>query len=98
MDDLNEWISRVEQRAKSNTHRIDDLEVDNKALRALASSVSVLAAKQEIVEKNVCEIRADVKALKAVPAGRWEAVLRALLTALAAGLIGFALARLGIGG
>ena len=98
MEELNERILKLEERAKSNTHRIDDLEADNKALHQLATSVEVLATKQETIEANVTEIKDDVKSLKALPGSRWEAVLKAALTAVIAGLVGFALARFGIGG
>ena len=99
MDDgIQAQIASVEARCKSNTHRIDELEADNKALHQLATSVEVLATKQETIEENVNEIKADVKSLKALPAGRWEAVVKGLVTALIAGLVGFALARLGLGG
>ena len=47
--------------------------------------------------KNVNEIKADVKSIKALPGSRWEAVVRGLITAILAGLIGFALAKLGLG-
>lgn len=99
MDDgIQAQIASVEARCKSNTHRIDELEADNKALHQLATSVEVLATKQETIEENVNEIKTDVKSLKALPAGRWEAVVKGLITALIAGLVGFALARLGMGG
>lgn len=98
MEELNERILKLEERAKSNTHRIDDLEADNKALHQLATSVEVLATKQETIEANVTEIKDDVKSLKALPGSRWEAILKAALTAVIAGLVGFALARFGIGG
>ena len=99
MDDgIQAQIASVEARCKSNTHRIDELEADNKALHQLATSVEVLATKQETIEENVNEIKADVKSLKALPAGRWEAVVKGLVTALIAGLVGFTLARLGLGG
>ena len=98
MEELNERILKLEERAKSNTHRIDDLEADNKALHQLATSVEVLATKQETIEANVTEIKDDVKSLKALPGSRWEAILKAALTAAIAGLVGFALARFGIGG
>ena len=98
MDDgIQAQIASVEARCKSNTHRIDELEADNKALHQLATSVEVLATKQETIEANVTEIKDDVKSLKALPAGRWEAVIKGVITALIAGLIGFALARLGLG-
>ena len=98
MDDgIQAKIAEIEQRSKSNTHRINDLEADNKALHQLATSVEVLATKQETIEANVSEIKDDVKSLKALPAGRWEAVIKGVITAIIAGLIGFALAKLGLG-
>ena len=97
-DGIQAQIASVEARCKSNSHRIDELEADNKALHQLATSVEVLATKQETIEENVNEIKADVKSLKALPASRWEAVVKGGITALIAGLIGFALAKLGVGG
>ena len=67
-------------------------------LPLVATSVEVLATKQEAIEENVNEIKADVKSIKALPGSRWEAVVRGIITAVIAGLIGFALARLGVGG
>ena len=81
---------------QDNTHRIDDLEADNKALHQLATSVEVLATKQETIEANVSEIKDDVKSLKAIPGGKWEALVKAVLTAVVGALVGFALAHAGI--
>ena len=97
-DGIQAQIASVEARCKSNSHRIDELEADNKALHQLATSVEVLATKQETIEENVNEIKTDVKSLKALPGSRWEAVVKGVITALIAGLIGFALAKLGVGG
>ena len=67
MDDgIQAKIAEIDARSKSNTHRIDDLEADNKALHQLATSVEVLATKQEAIEENVNEIKADVKSIKAL--------------------------------
>lgn len=97
MDDgIQAKIAEIEARSKSNTHRIDDLEADNKALHQLATSVEVLATKQETIEANVTEIKEDVKSLKSLPAGRWEALVKTILTALAGGLVAYALFRLGL--
>lgn len=99
MDDgIQAQVAAIDARCKSNQHRIDELEADNKALHQLATSVEVLATKQEAIEENVNEIKADVKSLKAVPAGRWEGLIKAVVTAIVAGLVGFALAQAGIGG
>lgn len=99
MDDgIQALVAEINARCKSNTHRIDDLEADNKALHQLATSVEVLATKQEAIESNVNEIKADVKSLKAVPAGRWEGLIKAVVTAIVSGLVGYALALAGLGG
>lgn len=97
MDDgIQAKIVEIDQRSKSNTHRINDLEEDNRALHQLATSVEVLATKQEAIESNVQEIKTDVKALKAVPGSKWEALVKAVVTAIVGALVGFALAHAGI--
>lgn len=97
MDDgIQAKIAEIEARSKSNTHRINDLEEDNRALHQLATSVEVLATKQETIEANVSEIKDDVKSLKAIPGGKWEALVKTVLTALAGGLVAYALFRLGL--
>ena len=56
----------------------------------------MLATKQEAIEANVSEIKDDVKSLKAIPGGKWEALVKAVLTAIVGALVGFALAHAGI--
>ncbi len=97
MDDgIQALVASIDARCKSNTHRIDDLEEDNRALHTLATSVEVLATKQETIESTVQEIKTDVKELKAVPGSKWEALVKTILTALAGGLVAYALFRLGL--
>ena len=97
MDDgIQAKIAEIEARSKSNTHRIDDLEEDNRALHTLATSVEVLATKQETIEANISEIKDDVKSLKAIPGGKWETLVKAAVTAIVGALVGFALAHAGI--
>ena len=99
MDDgIQAQIASLDARCKSNTHRINDLETDNKALHQLATSVEVLATKQETLESNVNEIKTDVKALTALPSSRWEGLIKAVVTAIVSGLVGYALALAGLGG
>ena len=60
--------------------------------------MEVLATKQETIESNVNEIKADVKTLKALPASRWEGLIKAAVTAIVSCLVGYALALAGLGG
>lgn len=92
-----ERVAEIEQRCKSNTHRIDELAGDVKVLADLTASVKVLATKQENVEADVREIKADVKSLAEKPGKRWDAVVAAIVTAVVAGLVGWALAHAGLG-
>ena len=97
MDDgIQAKLAEIEARSKSNTHRINDLEEDNRALHTLATSVEVLATKQETIEANISEIKDDVKSLKAIPGGKWEALVKAVVTAIVGALVGFAMAHAGI--
>ena len=99
MDDgIQAQIASLDARCKSNTHRINDLEADNKALHQLATSVEVLATKQETIEENVNEIKTDVKSLKALPGSRWEGRIKTAVTTIVAALVGYALALAGLGG
>lgn len=95
-DEIQAYVAALDARCKSNQHRIDELEADNKALHQLATSVEVLATKQEAIESNVNEIKTDVKALKALPGSRWEGLIKTAVTTIVAGLVGWALAQIGI--
>jgi hypothetical protein len=90
-------LTEVEARSKSNAYRIEELEHRQDNLDELASSVKVLATKQETVETDVKEIKTDVKALTEKPGKRWESIVDKALVTIAAAVIGFVLARLGLG-
>ena len=67
-------LTETEQRAKSNTHRIEKLEQQQKDLNKLVTAVEVLAVRQESVEGTVHEIRSAVRELTGKPGRRWEAM------------------------
>ena len=89
-----ERLTEVEQRCKSNTHRLDELAGDVKVLADLTASVKVLATKQENVEADVREIKTDVKALTEAPGRKWDTLIKILVTALVTGLVGWALGKI----
>lgn len=99
MDEL-EYVRRltaVEDRSKSNAHRLVKVEQAQEDMTELVRSVSAIAQKQTDMDADMKEIKADVKALSGKPAKRWESIVeKALLTAVAA-LVGWCLIRLGIG-
>ena len=89
-------LTEVEERTKSNTHRIDDLERRQDNLDELVSTVKVLAVREENVESDVKEIKSDVKNLADKPAKRWESLVGTVLTTIVAAVVGFLLAKLGM--
>ena len=91
-------ITAVEKLAKGNERRIGDLESDNKALLDLSTSVAVMAEQMKTMSSKVDSMDAAVKRLQSVPASRWEGLIKAAVTAVVAGLVGYALALAGIGG
>lgn len=91
-------ITAVEKLAKGNERRIGDLESDNKALLDLSTSVAVMAEQMKTMSSKVDSMDTAVKRLQSVPATRWEGLIKAVVTALVAGLVGYALALAGLGG
>lgn len=86
-------LTEVEDRAKSNQHRLDEMEKRQDNLDDLVSTVKVLADREERVEDDVKEIKGDVKSLKEVPAKRWELVV----TQITIGVIGLILGYIAAG-
>lgn len=86
-----------EQRGKSNTHRINELEEQQKQLNKLVSAVAVLAEKQNQIGDDVDDIKREVKALADKPVKRWDGIVDKIISAIIAAAVGYALARIGLG-
>lgn len=91
-----ERLSKVEERAKSNTKRLEEVEERQNNLDDLVASVRVLATREERVEKDVTEIKSDVKSIKEKPGKRWETMVDKIVWAVLAAVIAFLLGRIGL--
>ena len=89
-------LTEVEERAKSNSHRLDEVEKRQDDLDELVSTVKVLAVRQENVETDVKEIKSDVKSLTNKPAQRWDRMVEKVIWAVVAAVVGFMLAQIGL--
>ena len=89
-------LTEVEDRSKSNTHRLDELERRQDNLDDLVTTVKVLAVREETVENDVKEIKEDVKMLASKPGQMWDSVVKQAVTALVAALLGFIFAQFGM--
>lgn len=89
-------LTAVEERSKSNAHRVDELEKRQDNLDELVSTVKVLAVREEAVESDVKEIKNDVKNLTNKPAQRWDNLTDKIILTVAAAVVGFILAKFGL--
>lgn len=96
LEDLAVKYAEMDARGKSNTHRLDALEKNQKALNELTTSVKVLATEQSTMKTDIGEIKTGLKTLTDKPAKRWEAIVDKTIWLVAGALIAFVLAQLGL--
>lgn len=89
-------LTEVESRSKSNMRRLDEVEKRQDNLDELVGTVKALAVKEENVESVVKEIKDDVKTLTNKPAQRWDGLVDKIILTIAAAVVGFILARIGL--
>lgn len=90
-------MTEVEERSKSNSHRLEEVEKRQDKLDDLVGTVRLLADREKRVEDDVGEIKSDVKSLTQKPGQKWDALMDKIILTIAAAVIGFILAKLGIG-
>ena len=72
-------LTAVEERSKSNSHRLDKLEESNEVISRLATSMEVMANKQEQVADTVDKLDGKVTALERKPGKRWDGFVEKLI-------------------
>ena len=85
-------LARQEQHLKSQAHRIDELEEYQKETRELVRSVDKLAQSMQTMVSEQERQGKQIDALEASKSDTFKYWLRTILTAVATGLIGYALA------
>ena len=89
-------LTQVEQRSKSNTHRLEKLEASTEAINRLATSMEVMVSKQEQVAETVEKLDGKVTALEEKPAKRLDGLVDKIIWAVCAAVITFLLSRIGL--
>lgn len=96
-------IAELDQRSKSNTRRVEKLELQTEAVQSLATSVEVLVREQlhqteamERIEKNVNKLDGKVEAMENKPAEKWENFMDKLVWLVVGGVIAYAFTQIGI--
>lgn len=96
LEDLAVKFAETEARGKSNTHRLDALEKNQKALNELTTSVKVLATEQSTLKTDIGEIKTGLKTLTDKPGKRWETIVDKAIWLVLGGLLAFALSQIGL--
>lgn len=96
LEDLAVKYAEMEARGKSNTHRLDALEKNQKALNELTTSVKVLATEQSTMKTDIGEIKTGLKTLTDKPAKRWEAIVDKAIWLFVGAVLAYALGQLGL--
>lgn len=95
-EEMSVRLVEVEQRSKSNTHRIDKLEQSTAALNELTTAVKVMVTKQDYIAEKVDGLDAKVTVLEGKPGKRWEGLVEKVIMTIIAIVVGFLLAKIGV--
>ena len=89
-----EELAVHDTKIKSMERRLTTCEETTKSLNALTQSIAKMDVTLENTNATVKELKDDVHELKEKPTKRWDAVIASIISAIASGLIGFAIAAL----
>lgn len=96
-------LTEVEQRCKSNMHRLEKLEKDHDVLHSMAASLEVMANEQKHQTETIADVKTDVgrlegkvDVLEGKPGKRWDTLVDKAIWAVLAAVIAFLLGRMGL--
>lgn len=81
-------LTEIEQRSKSNSHRLDKLEPIISEIHTMSKTMVQLVGAVKHTNENVSEIKDKVEILESKPSARMEQIKTAIITAIASALIG----------
>jgi predicted nuclease with TOPRIM domain len=87
-----ERLTRVEERSRSNSHRLDRLEPVVEEIHTMSETMVQLVTEVKHTNQNVAEIKEKVEAQEQRPISRLEQIKTAIIAAVASGLITGAIA------
>ena len=94
--ELERRLCVVEDRSKSNSHRLKTLEQRQEDMTQLVTSVAAIAQKQRDMDDDVQEIKSEVKAINMKPAKRWESIVEKAVLAAVGVLVAYIAVKLGL--
>ena len=89
-------LEETPDRSLRNEGRSKKLEGESSVLHQLATSVAVMAEQMKTMNKSVSALADEVEDLKEKPGKRWDGLVDKFIWAVAAALMGFLSAKLGL--
>lgn len=96
IEELAVKLQETKDRSVRNEGRIKKLEGENEVLHSLATSVAVMAEQMKTMNTRVATLTGEVAELKEKPGKRWESLLGQIVSIIAAAVVGFILAKIGL--
>ena len=81
-------LIETSERAKSNTHRIDELAKEHAAIHELAIAVKEIAMETKSLREELSSQGSKIEALEQLPAQRWNSMVKTLVTSVATTILG----------
>ena len=94
--ELREKVAHLEERAKSNSHRLDTLENKVEDIHELASSVKLLASETKAMREDVNNMDNRLKKVEEKPANNWNNLTKTIITGIVTAILGYFLAKFGL--
>lgn len=89
-------LAAVEERSKSNSHRLGKVEAQTEAIKELATSVALMAQKTEAMDGKLETVADKVEEINEKPGKRWNALVENIIWAIAAAGVTYILTQLGL--
>ena len=96
LEELAVKLQATKDLSERNEGRIKKLENEQGVLHKLATSVAVMAEQIKTMNSNVQTLASKVDKLEEKPAKKWDGLVDKIVWAVAAALIGFVLAQIGL--
>lgn len=86
--EIAERLTKVEERAKSNTHQIDELKPVVNEIHTMSKTMVQLVGEVQHTNENVVELKEKVETLENEPAERWNSMRRTIFTTVVSTVAG----------
>ena len=91
MEELTVKVVENEQRSKSNTIRLNELEHRQEEMSKMLNIMYGIQTEIKNIKEDLSETKTDVKKLAAQPGKKWAKVVETVIVVAVSALIGFAL-------